>query len=376
MKPMNKSPLMISLDHQLLKSTYGNSQQRHVEYAQNFEHLWVIVLTTQKDHQNKSLPLKYQKDKLSVYATNSINRWFYVFDVWRVVHTLKSKYQTDVVVTQDPLITATSGILLKFAYKWPLLMQVHSSFYLTKRHQPKNIFQLFSRLWALTCLSQADTIRVVNNGVYKILRAKYPRKRIKTLSLATDIKFFYKPVSSGSIARFIHVGRLSKEKNQQLLLRAFKLVHQQHPQIKLTIVGEGSEESTLKRLVTDLALDKAVTFTGGQKKAKVKQLLHQHDAFVLTSNYEGLAVALLEAMAAGLPIISTRVGIVGRVIKHKQHLLIVPVGNENKLVKMFGEVISQPKRAQKYAQKAQKDLFTTYNYHQEMSAWIDLIKTT
>ena len=103
-----------------------------------------------------------------------------------------------------------------------------------------------------------------------------------------------------------NVGNLYPVKGQENLIYALDQVVKELPQVKLFIIGRGDLELHLKRLVTKLKLDNAVIFLGFRKD--VKRLLSGMDLFVLSSLTEGLPISLIEAMDAGLSIISTDTG--------------------------------------------------------------------
>lgn len=107
------------------------------------------------------------------------------------------------------------------------------------------------------------------------------------------------PITIGTVAA------IRKEKNIARLIRAFAIASQQH-ELRLVIVGDGPELNEIKSLVSELRLDPLVTFTGYQKKPT--EFLQQFDLFALSSDTEQLPIAMLEAMAAGLPVIATQVG--------------------------------------------------------------------
>jgi CDP-glycerol glycerophosphotransferase len=105
--------------------------------------------------------------------------------------------------------------------------------------------------------------------------------------------------------KFINIGRLSPEKGQDKLIRAFAGLCGKYDNLKLYIVGEGVLEKTLKTLVNKLKLEDKVIFTGQLSNAF--PLLNLCDCFVLSSNYEGQGLVLLEALVLGKPTISTDV---------------------------------------------------------------------
>jgi glycosyltransferase involved in cell wall biosynthesis len=104
---------------------------------------------------------------------------------------------------------------------------------------------------------------------------------------------------------FLSVGRLSEQKNHRMLLSAFALVRSVCPGARLEIAGEGPLRQVLEEYVQSLGLSDSIVFLG--LRSDMPQLLQAADAFVLSSSYEGLSIALLEAMASGLPVVTTAV---------------------------------------------------------------------
>ena len=104
---------------------------------------------------------------------------------------------------------------------------------------------------------------------------------------------------------FLHVGRLSPEKGQDVLIEA---VSKLTDEFQLILVGDGPLKGRLQRLVRDLGLSANVQFKGVLSRHDVSHELRKADAFVLPSRYENFPVAVMEALAAGLPVIASRVG--------------------------------------------------------------------
>jgi CDP-glycerol glycerophosphotransferase len=105
------------------------------------------------------------------------------------------------------------------------------------------------------------------------------------------------------VKTFVTVGRLSPEKNHERLLRAFDLVHQENPATRLLIVGDGPLLPDLQRLAHQLGLAQAVTFAGLQRNPYA--IMARCDYFVLSSDYEGQPMVILEARVLGLPVVTT-----------------------------------------------------------------------
>jgi glycosyltransferase involved in cell wall biosynthesis len=126
----------------------------------------------------------------------------------------------------------------------------------------------------------------------------------------------------------IHIGRLSKHKGQHLLLQAAANVHQLGQEAVYLIVGKDLEQhgaylKYLKHMACELGVNQSVHFLG--HRADIPQLLALSDLLVLPSYTEGLPLVILEAMAAGLPVVATPVGGIPEVVIHQETGLLVPV---------------------------------------------------
>lgn len=102
------------------------------------------------------------------------------------------------------------------------------------------------------------------------------------------------------------VGRLTKVKGQNILLKAYARVHEKYSNSRLILAGNGPLETELRELATKLRVQNSVIFLG--QRIDVPEVLWTYDAFVLPSLSEGLCLALLEAMASGIPVIASKVG--------------------------------------------------------------------
>lgn len=137
---------------------------------------------------------------------------------------------------------------------------------------------------------------------------------------------------------FITIGRMSEQKNQQLLLKSFRILVNNYKNVKLIFVGDGVLKDDLLKLTNDLKLNDYIEYVGNVND--VENYLKIADAFVLSSIYEGLPMTILEAMAASLPIISTNVGGVKDIVTNNGILVKV---DENDLAKAMLSLIENEK---------------------------------
>jgi len=180
----------------------------------------------------------------------------------------------------------------------------------------RRLFPLFEFILPKIVLSRADRYVAVSEGVKSDLidLYDYPSNQIDTIYNGIEIDMIHfdgtKPLSadipsetifkSGPV--IVTVGRLTLQKAQDVLLRAFHMVLTRCD-CNLVIIGEGERLEELQRLVSDLRIDRNVFFLGWRHD--VYSIMSKCDVFVLSSLYEAFPMVLLEAMALGLPVVST-----------------------------------------------------------------------
>lgn len=127
----------------------------------------------------------------------------------------------------------------------------------------------------------------------------------------------------------LQVARLDYLKDHATAIRTLGHVVKQRADARLVLVGEGPELAKIQQLVQQAGLDKHIRLLGLRKD--VARLLPTADVFLLSSISEGIPLTLIEAMAAGLPVVSTRVGGVGEVVEEGVTGLLAPAGDDAKL---------------------------------------------
>ncbi|MFH1036327.1 MAG: glycosyltransferase [Pseudomonadota bacterium] len=136
----------------------------------------------------------------------------------------------------------------------------------------------------------------------------------------------------------INVARLSFEKNHALLLEAFGLLAPEMPTAKLLLVGDGQKRQALQKQAADLGLSERIIFAG--MRDRVPEILQLAHVFALSSDIEGLSISILEAMAAGLPVVATDVGGNRELVTPSQNGLLAPPRAAAELSQALARVLS------------------------------------
>ncbi len=156
----------------------------------------------------------------------------------------------------------------------------------------------------------------------------------------------YRPPESGPQKRLLFVGRLAAVKGVPVLFETLAKLREAHPDLHLTLVGDGPERGALEEAARNLRLQSHITFLGYLSQDAVAEQLGRHDLFVLPSFAEGVPVVLMEAMAARLPVIATAVGGVGELVDATCGL-IVPPGDSEALARAIDALLCDPERGRR-----------------------------
>jgi glycosyltransferase involved in cell wall biosynthesis len=155
-----------------------------------------------------------------------------------------------------------------------------------------------------------------------------------------------------------HVGRFAPPKNHALLIEAFAQVRT-HTPLYLLLVGGGELEDAVRQQVAGLGLQERVRFLG--VRADVPAILNASDLFVLSSRWEGNPLSVMEAMAAGLPVVSTAVGGVPELVREGETGLLVPSGDAAALARALQALVDDPARREAMGKAARQHAITHFD---------------
>jgi len=156
----------------------------------------------------------------------------------------------------------------------------------------------------------------------------------------------------------VHVGRFAPPKNHALLVEAFAQVRADAP-LYLLLVGGGELENAVREQVAGLGLESRVRFLG--VRADVADILRASDVFVLSSRVEGNPLSVMEAMAAGLPVVSTAVGGVPELVRDGETGLLVPSEDAGALARAVQALMDDPARRRAMGAAARQDAVSRFD---------------
>jgi glycosyltransferase involved in cell wall biosynthesis len=165
----------------------------------------------------------------------------------------------------------------------------------------------------------------------------------------------------------LYVGRLSASKGLPILLESLVILKTSHPNLTLTVVGDGEDRAAIESMVVELGLPKNVKFVGYQSQAEVRQHLQQSDVFVLPSFAEGIPVVLMEAMAAGLPVVATQIAGVSELVADGISGYLVPPGEPNLLAERLEKLLGDSQLRERLGKAGRAKVERDFNLSQEVA---------
>ncbi len=314
MKYPKLKAVIIATDRSVFKDG-SPTLSRHLSYAKEMKELHLFIFTLRNEN------LKSRKiGNLYVYPTNSFSQFTYIFDCIKGVKKLlsrKSFSKKDLVVsTQDPFLTGLVGLFLSKKFKLPFQVQIHTDF--LDPHFSRNFLNKIRVFLAKITLKQASGIRVVSEPIARSLEKLKVKRKPDILPIFVNVEKFKDTLVNRSLIdpgllfkkNILMNSRLTEEKRFDTALSVFKKVYERNNDVGLIILGSGPEEENIRNRIAYLGLTDRVHFSGKwESMNKILVYYKLADVFLLTSEFEGYGLTLVEAGASGCPIVTTKVGL-------------------------------------------------------------------
>ncbi|MFO0718729.1 MAG: glycosyltransferase family 4 protein [Candidatus Paceibacterota bacterium] len=306
---------------------------RVAEQGALFEEIHVVVFSLR----HLGLRAGQIASNVWVYPTNSISRLFYIKDAKKISKRIILERKlggNDVVTCQDPFETGLAGLNLKKVFGIPLHIQVHTDIF-NKYFIGESFLNKLRAMISKRVFAGADAVRVVSKRIADSLVSKNILKtppvilpifvdieKIKNTEVLQDFDLKKKYPQFNFV--ILMASRLTKEKNISLALGVLKEIIKKYPMVGLVVVGSGPCLNDLKNTVHQDGLGKNVIFEGWNED--LSSYYKTADLFLLTSNYEGYGMTIVEALGAHCPVVSTDVGIASDVLRDGE-VFVCPVGD-------------------------------------------------
>jgi glycosyltransferase involved in cell wall biosynthesis len=375
--------LMVSLSETMLTQTIGDTRPRHEAYAEQVGRISMAICNRRS---GQPLP-EYRSARVTARATESRGYLHYLSDGYRLGLEFHREQPIDLITSQDPFLTALIGLRLRRALGAPLIIQVNSPtvdnpyfFYRERAHNPA--LQGLAR-WTLR---RADGVRVLSEGERQAChRHGVMPERVQVAYIPTDVSRFGTPVAAERLAFWrkrlgipsdapvaVWVGRPEQAfKDVPTLIQAFARVHREVPSARLVLVGEITSNKVPAQLES-LGLSGVVCLPGAVAHTELPAFYQLATAYVHSSYYEGLGLVMVEASAAGLPVISTDTDGAREIVVPGKTGRLVPVGDVDALARELVDMFRHPDRARTMGQQARAHVADRFDSRRTMANWLDL----
>lgn len=382
--------LMISKDGAILAPD-SEARRRMESYAQVLGELHIVVIAGQGNAfpatpplypVRNNIPALSEKNSLKnpvapfpvrneagisngIYLYHARTRipFFRLLAAWHTAHSLARRTRFDLVTAQGPDETGIIAWRAACAGAAKLQMQIHTdvmSPWYRRASWKENIRFRLARF----LMPRAECIRVVSERIKaSLLKAGLvrPGVPIVVLPIATDLgSYLNARATEEDKARFrgydikmIAAGRfLDKEKNFSLLIDMMSELVREFPHVLLVLAGEGPDRERYRKRIAKLGLEKHVILEPWRED--LASFFHAFDIFLLPSYFEGWGRSAVEAMASGMPVVMTDVGLAGDVVRDNVNGRVVAVGDTKKFQDAVGHLCRHPEERQRMAEAARR----------------------
>ncbi len=352
---------MISSDRKILVPN-SSVRQRMVRYGRLFGELHIVLCTL--------LPTDGTVIEIAsnvwVYPTNSTSKLLYIPDAISIGRKILGTvyFGQTVITAQDPFETSIVGVVLKWLFKDPLQIQLHTDAWSVYFQYGSFLNWMRVTLISRITFPYADSVRVVSEKIRLDVvryRSVIPNN-VFVLPIFVDIDR-YKLQSSDLNLHALYPqwktiilmsSRLTKEKNISLALNVMRKLSRMYKDVGLVVVGEGPEEENLRHMVRRFHLGDFVMFVGWQ--SDVLPYIQSADIFLNTSNFEGYGMTLIEAGAAGKAVLTTEVGVAYDLLVDGKNASVCAVGDQQSIFNELVTLIENPHLRHEMGKQLQQDL--------------------
>ncbi len=318
----------------------GASRARMREYAAAIGELHILTTAPK--------PFEHTEAHLHIYGI-AVPKYLRVAALTKRAQQLISRHTIEVVSAQDPFEHGLAALRAVQHTQAKLHIQIHTDFlspeFVRATRFPMSLLNLVRQRMAGRVLCSANGIRVVSKRIKDSLVERYGTRIVEptVIPIAVDTVLpepHALPAHSFSYP-LVTVGRIESEKRVTDIVKALSILRTECPEAGLIVIGNGRALPGVQKLVKKLKLTNRVICTGTWSTA-AWGMIRSSSAYIQASAYEGYGRTLVEAALAGVPVITTDVGIVGEVFTGKGDALIAPVRSPRALAIHIRTLVNTP----------------------------------
>ena len=326
---------------------FGLFVQRHAEAAALYNDISVIYVHPDENAVEKYEIVNETFCKDAIHRVSTI-RVYYKKSKSRIVSLFRFFIANRKALKQLPkpdiihvhILTRLSLIALwhKWLHGTPYIITEHWSRYLTGN----DFSGFFRKKLTKLVVRHASTITTVSENLAQAMQKHgLTNPNYMVLPNVVDVNIFKIAPHQNAIPKIIHISCFEdKSKNISGLLKSLKILKDKQIPYQAVLIGDGMDYELMRRKTSEMQLNDRVSFTGLLQGQDLADALASGDFLVLSSNYENMPVVIIEALACGLPVVSTNVGGISEIINESNGML-VPARNAEKLADAMQEMLTK-----------------------------------
>jgi glycosyltransferase involved in cell wall biosynthesis len=236
---------------------------------------------------------------------------------------------------------------------------------------------LYKKIERFVLFRDYDRIITVDKHFINVAKEQgFPLDKVRLISNGVDLDDFDKHPRDDEDGEntFLAVGRLVPQKGLEYLLRASRILKDENIEHRILIVGEGPLKSDLEKLAAKLGVEEEVRLAGRLKRDELLSAYSRARYFVLPSLWEGLPITLLEAWAARLPVIATKVGGIPDVCVHEENSILVEPKDPEALASSMSRLIGEGALSERLGREGRRIVEESYTWQKVAESTFKLYK--
>ncbi len=351
--------------------------QRMMSYAEHLDE-YVIVANSYKRHGLKPRRLAPHVEAIPTNAFCFADSFLRML---RIGARVLGARRTGIIQAQDPCFTGLAAALLGWRFGVPVNVCVYGPNVFDPHWLASHWSHPLTARIGRWVLRRAHGIQVDGKMTARSLIAAgfdAARVHVKPMVPANLDRFLSIERAPHEVPRVLFAGRLALQKNLPLLIDVARLLHERGRRFELHIVGDGPEETSLRAHAAKSGLNGALQFRASVPREEIAEVFAAADVFALSSDYEGYPRVLMEAAAAGLPIVTTAVSGSDEAVADGETGSIVPIGDAaafaDKLDRLLGDSELRARMGAAARQRMRTQLDPATNTPAQLEIWRKLAR--
>lgn len=277
------------------------------------------------------------------------------------------KFNPDVIHTHTPFGIGWEAVAMAKLLNIPIAGTHHTFFDDYLKHAKLDFDWMKKASWKYTkaYYNNCDIVLIPSKSLADSLKKYGVKKTIEIVPNSINTKLFT-PVSGNTEKNnlkksfgingqsLIYMGRLSYEKSVEQIIKAFPLMLKEKPELKLMIVGDGPDRKKLEKMARELKVYDKIIFTGYLYGEKLADSLKANDLFITASKSENMPVSVLEAMSAGLPVVTVKEKGLAEIIFDGENGFFAKTDNPEDIAKKVLSILSDKILLEKFSKKSRE----------------------